>query len=111
MLGTLVPQIRATGDAISFSSLAKLGNGLLIITGTICTLMAFNFTVQEQPGLAGIWSKFVKIVGGIAGRGFLIFAFGVAFAGALTASLSIFIGRIEYVIDALEKIISSIPSG
>jgi hypothetical protein len=33
------------------------------------------------------------------GRWFLLVTFGVAFAGALTASLSIFIGRIQYLID------------
>lgn len=118
LLGTLAPQIKATGEAINLSSLAKFGNGLLIVTGTICTLMAFNFTAQEQPGLAGIWSilaeiwsTIVKIVGGILGRGFLIFALSVAFAGALTASLSIFIGRIQYVIDAFTRIYSSVTGG
>jgi hypothetical protein len=30
---------------------------------------------------------------------FLICAFGLAFAGAITASLSIFISRIQYVVD------------
>jgi hypothetical protein len=118
LLGTLVPQIKATGEAINLSSLVKFGNGLLIVAGTICTLMAFNFTAQEQPGLTGIWSilaeiwgTIVKIVGGILGRGFLIIAFGVAFAGALTASLSIFIGRIQYVIDAFTRIYFSLTGG
>ena len=108
LLGALVPQIRATGRAVSIPALAsfRLGplDGLLILAGTICTLMAFTFTAQEQPGLAGIWSQIVRIVGRVVGRGFLIFAFGVAFAGALTASLSIFIGRIQYVIDAFAKL-------
>ncbi len=115
LLGTLVPQISATGSAMSIPAMAlfRLGplDSLLIVLGTVCALMAFTFTAQEQPGLAGIWSKIVKIVGGVAGRGFLIVAFGVAFAGALTASLSIFIGRIQYVIDAVEKIYLHIQGG
>ncbi|MCP4537547.1 MAG: hypothetical protein GY832_10405 [Chloroflexi bacterium] len=105
LLGTLVPQIRATGQTLSAPTLVGFGNGLLILAGTIFSLMAFNFTAQEQVGLAGIWGKIVKILGGVVGRGFLIVAFGVAFAGALTTSLSIFIGRIQYIIEALEKII------
>jgi hypothetical protein len=42
-----------------------------------------------------------SIIGGAAwvGRVFLIFAFGVAFAGALTASLSIFVGRMAHLVD------------
>ena len=104
LLGTLVPQIRATGRAISDSSVAsfRLGvrDGLLIIVGTVCTLMAFTFAAQKRHGLAGVWRGVVQVMGGI-GRGFLIIAFGVAFAGALTASLSIFIGRIQYIIDLI----------
>jgi hypothetical protein len=104
LLGTLVPQIRATGRAVSDSSVAsfRLGvrDGLLIIVGTVCTLMAFTFAAQKRQGLAGVWSGVVRVMGGI-GRGFLIIAFGVAFAGALTASLSIFIGRIQYIIDLI----------
>jgi hypothetical protein len=115
LLGTLVPQINAAGRAASISAMVdfRLGplDSLLIVMGTVCALMAFTFTAQEQPGLAGIWSQIVRIVGGIAGRGFLIFAFSIAFAGALTASLSIFIGRIHYVIDALEQIYFRIQGG
>jgi hypothetical protein len=104
LLGTLVPQIGATGRALSFSSLVELPNGLLVVAGTVCTLMAFTFSAREGPGLAGLWNWVVRIIGGMFGRGFLIFALGVAFAGALTASLSIFIGRIQYIIDAVTEL-------
>ena len=102
LLGTLVPQVGATGRALSpaaFSSL-RLGllDGVLILVGTICTLMAFNFTSRKQQGLAGVWAGIVGLLTRL-GRVFLLFAFGVAFAGALTASLSIFIGRIQSLID------------
>jgi hypothetical protein len=105
LLGTLVPQIGATGHAVSFESLnllllddwGHLVRGLLIVFGTVCTLMAFNFTAGKQRGLAGVWAQ---VVGAMAwvGRVFLIFAIGVAFAGALTASLSILIGRFQYIL-------------
>jgi hypothetical protein len=39
----------------------------------------------------------VRLAAGI-GRVFLIVALAVAFAGAVTASLSIFIGRLQYLI-------------
>lgn len=102
LLGTLIPQIGATGRALGSSSRLSLIQGLVVVFGTVCTLLAFDFTLtaRKRPRLveAAVW--FVKLVG----RVFLIVAFGIAFAGALTASLSIFIGRVQYIIDALETL-------
>ena len=101
LLGSMVPQIRATGRALSPDSLqlsrAGLLDGVLIVVGTTCTLMAFTFTAQGQRGLAGAWARIVKALAWV-GRVFIIFAISIAFAGALTASLSIFIGRIQYIL-------------
>jgi len=99
LLGTLIPQIRATGRALGGSNPVQ---GLVIVGGTLCTLLAFDFTLmaRKQSGLLGAAARIVRSVG----RAFLIVAFGVAFAGALTASLSIFIGRVQYLINAIEAI-------
>ena len=96
-LGTLVPQVQATAGALRLENLLE---GLLIVGGAICTLMVFSFTssTQRQSGLTGLWHQIVGAMAGI-GRWFLLVTLGVAFAGALTASLSIFIGRIQYLID------------
>jgi hypothetical protein len=100
LLGAIVPQVEATGRALSSASQAsfRLGllDGLMIVIGTVCTLMAFTFTASKRSGLAGVWTRLVRAMGWV-GRIFLIVAFGVAFAGALTASLSIFIGRVQYI--------------
>lgn len=102
LLGAIVPQVEATGRALSSASQASfrfgLLDGLTIVIGTVCTLMAFTFTASKRSGLAGVWIRLVRAIGWV-GRIFLIFAFGVAFAGALTTSLSIFIGRVQYIID------------
>lgn len=102
LLGSIVPQVEATGRALSSASQASfrfgLLDGLTIVIGTVCTLMAFTFTASKRSGLAGVWIRLVRAIGWV-GRIFLIFAFGVAFAGALTTSLSIFIGRVQYIID------------
>lgn len=106
LLGTLVPQIGAIGNALgSGSDLWGLVGGLIVAGGTVCTLMAFNFTARKRGGLAGIWGQFVELVGWF-GRVLLTVAFAVAFAGALTTSLSILIGRIEY----LAESVRSMPS-
>jgi hypothetical protein len=108
LLGTLVPQVEAAGRALSPASIASFWmgplDGLLIVVGTICTLMAFNFTARQRQGSTGLWARIVKTVAWL-GRGFLLFAFGVAFAGAVTASLSIFTGRVQYLIDAFSSIL------
>lgn len=114
LLGTLIPQIRATGHALSLTSSASPHagplNGLLIVAGTVCTLMVFNFAAPKQRGLARTWSQAVGALARV-GRVFLIFAFAVAFAGALTASLSLLIGRIQYLIDVFTKVYFYIVSG
>jgi len=101
LLGTLVPQVVATASALSRNSIL---DGLLIILGTVCTLMAFNFAVPKRGGAAGAWAWVVGPMAWI-GRVFLIFAFGVAFAGALTTFLSILIGRIQYIIVPLVNLL------
>lgn len=110
LLGTLIPQVRAAGLVLSPSSLASLPfgiwDGIMSVVGTICTLMVFTFTRaehRESAGLAGIWGKLLDVLISI-GRIFLTIALAVAFAGALTASLSIFIGRIQYLVDAFTEI-------
>jgi len=108
LLGAIIPQVEATGRALSAASVASfrfgLLDGVMIIVGTVCTLMAFNFTTSKRSGLAGMWTRLVRAIGWI-GRVFLIVAFGVAFAGALTASLSIFIGRVQYIVNFVAGLI------
>jgi len=118
LLGTLVPQVGATGRALSIDSLdlfrlddlRRLADGLLVVVGTVCTLMAFNFAVPRQRGLAGAWTRVVGALTWV-GRVFLIFAFAVVFAGALTASLSLFIGRIQYLINVFTDIYFYVVGG
>jgi hypothetical protein len=111
LLGTLIPQIKATGYALGTTSQVSfpLGilDGLLVVVGTLCTLMVFNFTANKRRGLAGLWGQFVRLVAGV-GRIFLLFALSAAFAGALTASLSLFMGRVQYLIDAFFYVADSL---
>lgn len=108
LLGTLVPQVGATGRALSSVSGASLRagllDGLLIVVGTVCTLLVPTFAARKRGGLAGCWAQLVSLAAG-AGRIFLIVALGVAFAGALTASLSIFIGRVQYLLDVFFRLV------
>jgi hypothetical protein len=102
LLGTVAPQVGATGRALSPASLRSFRfgplDGAMVVVGTICTLLAFTFTQPAREDIAETWGRILSGAAGI-GRVFLTVAFGLAFAGALTASLSIFIGRMQLLID------------
>jgi len=106
-VGTLRPQFEATANVMN----ATPWEGMLIAIGTVCTLLAFDFTFsQRQRGLMGILGNIIGLLGK-AGRLFLTVAFGVAFAVAITAALTIFIGRIQFLIEAAIEIASKLGSG
>lgn len=102
LLGTLVPQVAATGRALAPTSTEtfRLGllDGLMVVVGTVCTVLAFTFTRSRDRTDGYAWLTAVDWAGQV-GRVFLIIAYGLAFAGALTASLSMFIGRFQYLVD------------
>jgi hypothetical protein len=106
-IGTLRPQFEATANVMH----ATPWEGMLIAIGTICTLLAFDFTFsQRQRGLMGVLGNIIGLLGK-AGRLFLTVAFGVAFAGAITAALTIFIGRIQFLIEVAVELLSTFGSG
>ena len=102
LLGTVVPQVQATARALGSASLNAqrfgLLDGLMVVCGTVCTLLAFTFTASEPGSDGALWQKVLGVTARI-GRFILVFAFGVAFAGVLTAALSVFIGRMHAFFD------------
>jgi len=102
LLGTLVPQVRATARTMSATALAShplgLLDGVTLVIGTVCTLLAFTFTTSDRVSGAFGWQQIVGTAASV-GRVFLIFALGVAFAAVLTASLSIFVGQAQTFLD------------
>ena len=55
LLGAIIPQVGAVGNALSRpSDLFSLGDGLTILLGTICTLMAFTFAVRARRGAGSV---------------------------------------------------------
>jgi hypothetical protein len=106
LVGTLAPQIEATANVMNTDAPLKLLEGIIITVGTICTLLAFDFTfTQKRRGLGGLLGKAIGWAGKV-GHVFLTVAFGVAFAGAITAALSMFIGRMQYLIEAATQLLS-----
>lgn len=112
LLGTIVPQVGATG--VSLNPLTRdwtaVLNGLFVVIGTVGALLAFTFTVRRQEGLGGLWARLVRI-GGWVGRVFLVVTFGVAFAGAMTSGLSLFVDRMRVLVDAFFQLFFGTAGG
>jgi hypothetical protein len=106
LLGTIVPQTVAAGSFTDWLEMGLPGlvNGVLVLVGTICALLAFTFTGPRRQSGQPLWNSTVGLAGRV-GRGFLLAAFGAAFATALTASLSILIGRIYAVVDGVQRLL------
>ncbi len=81
-------------------------NGLIGMIGTVSALLAFAFAVPRQPALQRLWNGSVGLLGRI-GRLFLLAAFGAAFGTALTASLTVLVGRVYAVVMGIQRIITA----
>ncbi len=100
IMGTLLPQISATAlslqsDAGGSALYEQILAALVIITGTITSLLYFNFGASpigegktKRPG----WVRISAQIGQV----FLMITFGSLFAGALIASLSVFTARMLF---------------
>jgi hypothetical protein len=108
LLGTIVPQTAASGSIFDWLQAERpelgLVNGLTMAAGTICALLAFTFAIPRKRTLRGFWDTTIGLAGRV-GRIFLLAAFGATFAAALTASLSVLVGRIYALIRAVQYLL------
>lgn len=112
LVGTIIPQMAAIGSLNTWLQEGSAGfiNGLIVMTGTICALLAFAFAVPRQRVLRRIWNGSVGVLGQV-GRLFLLAAFGAAFGMALTASLTVLVGRVYAVVMGIQQIIAATGMG
>jgi hypothetical protein len=111
-VGTIIPQTTAVGSLNVWlrEGSAGLINGLIVMIGTIGALLAFAFAVPRQPALRRLWNGSVGVLGQI-GRLFLLAALGAAFGTALTASLTVLVGRVYAVVMGIQQIITATGMG
>jgi hypothetical protein len=107
LLGTIIPQAAAVGSLDDWLRGGAYGllNGFLVTVGTIGALLAFAFTVPRRPTLQRLWNNSVGVLGQM-GRLFLLATFGAAFATALTASLTVLVGRVYAVVIGLQRLLT-----
>jgi hypothetical protein len=98
--GTLFPQVNASMSVLdleffqgqSGELLGWFFNGLLVLIGTVTTLVYFQFGVRTragQPASPPVWLDIVSQIG----QGFIAVTFGALFAGVYAAALAAFVER------------------
>jgi len=108
VLGTIFPQTLATINLLDLNAIQQSGEsallllvqGLLIILGTVTTLIYFHFGARQRLGGAPRRPEWVEVLA-LIGQVFIAITLGVVFAGVFTASLTAMIERINYIGDFL----------
>ncbi|MBN1563923.1 MAG: hypothetical protein JXA10_08790 [Anaerolineae bacterium] len=82
--GTIIPLTREAGESIEDSAL----NGLIIMVGTITTLIYFQYYAVERGGDI-VRPRIIRTASAV-GRVFITLTLGALYAGAILTSLAIF---------------------
>ena len=111
--GTIFPQVGAAANSLNIASapneLSKLVgwfiNGLIILVGTVTTLIYFNFGIKHQEeGVLAQQSVFMEYISTV-GQGFIVITLGVLFTGVYIATLTALIDRIRFLWDVILRFI------
>lgn len=108
--GTLFPQILGTINSVDPSAYTvttsrwdQAINGLIIVIGTISTLLYFHFGTQDIPGQSDERLPFIESISKI-GKVFLAITFGALYAGVYLSALAALIERLSFIWDFLNTI-------
>jgi hypothetical protein len=101
LFGSILPQAKATVIA---TNLSGLGNGLIIVVGTLSTLLYFHFATGAKGSLSGVGASFVRAWAKF-GRWFIMIAFGAIFANMVMARISLLIGRVQFLLDVFFDVV------
>jgi hypothetical protein len=107
VIGTLIPQAQASINTMDLSNagnalLERFIYGLLMLIGTITTLVYFHFGARSTP--AGPQRNRVVTILAWIGQVFIAITLGVLFAGVFSASLAALIGRVSAISDFFIKL-------
>ena len=100
--GVVSPQTGETG-------VERVINVVILLVGTLSTLAYFRFTLRRGPGSERLALGPIGMLGkalSALGRSFIALAFGVMYAGALSATLLILTQRIQFLWDALNGLLT-----
>jgi len=108
--GTLFPQILGTINSVDPSTFAISGNrwlqifnGIIVVLGTLTTLIYFHFGTQDIPGRTDKRMPIIETVSQV-GKVFISITFGALYAGVFLTALSALVERLSFVWDFLNSI-------
>ncbi|MGC9467794.1 MAG: hypothetical protein ACP5HS_04335 [Anaerolineae bacterium] len=108
LIGTLIPQVLATGQRLTFEGdLLNVVQGGVVVLGTVVTLFYFRARPTEEGEYLESTAFGLRLLDGI-GKTFLVVALGMAFSGALTSALTALIVRFWQLTELLQVLIPSI---
>lgn len=111
VVGTLIPQAKATIDifdlniaaAGNISSVEAIGNGVVVLLGTILTLVYFHFGAKPKADGSMHRLGLIEIAAWV-GRIFIGITLGTIFAGVYAAALTALIERIASIINFITNL-------
>src|SRR4030043_506109 len=111
--GTIFPQVEASANLLNQQTApAELGNlvgwfinGLIILVGTVTTLVYFQFGVKRQKEGVPVQRSVILDYLSTVGQGFIVVTLGVLFTGVYIAALSALIDRIRFLWDVIIRFI------
>jgi hypothetical protein len=105
LVGTLIPQIVATGGILSLhnGSVAFI-QGLIVVCGTVATLLFFSSSIKKQVenGEGNTILRWITRIGQV----FIAITLGFTFSGAVTSALTALIMRLWDLSELFRQLIS-----
>lgn len=111
--GTIIPQVSAASNSFDLVAAAQRGDSsamqlfeaILMLVGTISTLVYFQFTARRGDDGTNKRNPITRIIS-LIGGGFIAITFGVLFAGVYSAALTALIERLNFLINFLGSLSS-----
>lgn len=105
LIGTLIPQVQASAQGIPrldemFSNLKGSVEGVVMLVGTVATLVYFQFGAKRMPDGSLKRNAIIEILAWV-GRIFIAITLGVLFAGVYMTALTAMIERWSSVINTI----------
>lgn len=107
VMGTLIPQTRASMNALNLSSagqywLERLSEGVVMLIGTITTLVYFHYGAKAT--ISG--PDRGKLIQGLSwvGQIFIAITFGLLFSGVFVAAMTALIERLNFIVTFLSSL-------
>lgn len=102
LLGTIWPQVKGTFVSLNPADYPSSGwpgllNALIVVIGTIGALLYFYFSTGATSRVGRLWTGFVALWAKV-GRVMIMVAFGAIFASLVMSRVSLFVGRLKFLL-------------